>query len=133
MGPDENLYGDWAVVETGGKQYIGKYVGLNVDNRLPKGGVDMDEAFELLVMKIQQPQPNGVPALTQLNVSVPEALCSGGTKMTLWPTKFRFLADAESFDFDEHVRFIELAKQSFLTNRAAKSGLVLPETNKLNS
>jgi hypothetical protein len=133
MGPDKDLYSDWVVIETGSKQYIGKYEGLDTDDRIPSGGVRVSEAFELLVMKIQQPQPNGVPALTQLNVSVPEALCSGGARMTLWPSKMRFLQYSEVGDFDKHVRFIELAKQSFLANRAAESGLVLPEGNKLNS
>lgn len=128
MESEQDVFSDWAVVEAGGKAHVGKILAQTAVNY-----VHLEGAFELLVMRGMQPQPDGQMQMVQQNLCTPLPLCTEGTTVHLYVTSIRKFSEMSARDRNEHIRFVQNAQASFITNRAADAGLVTAPADALRS
>lgn len=118
MESDQNVFCHWVVVVSDGRTYLGHL-------RERKGNlVTLHEAFELRTIEIRRPSPGGQGMEVVLqNMAVQEPLCSDGVKMDLYVTKVRHFSELSDIDRYEHIKFVKMAQDTFLKQRARSIGL----------
>lgn len=120
MAEDEDVYRDWVIVTSDGKNYLGQL------DQKSNNNVTLRDAFELRIMELRRPDSSGrgVEVVLQ-NMHVQEPLCAGGVSMELWITKIRYFKDMSNADLLEHVHFVESAKRQFMAQKAKSFGIEL--------
>ena len=120
MDEQADAFRDWAVVGVNGRYYIGR---LKPGYGERDTGLVLEETFEMLLIRQQQPSKEGV-VLGQHQAWMSYPNCTGGVTMTVRWSELTRLSDMNDHDYAQYANFIKAAQESFLANRAAASGLV---------
>lgn len=129
MESSDDVYRHWAVVETGIRIYVGEILGgfgseghaLEVST---DGFVRLGEAFELLVVRMNQPMPDGQGVgMVQQNMHTPFPLCEEGATIHVRATAVRYFREMSAGARAAHITFVESAKKAFAEERMRKSGI----------
>jgi len=120
MEQDKDVYRDWVIVVSDGRNYVGELV------EREHNWIKIKKAFELKILEMRRPSPTGqgIEMVLQ-NMHVQEPLCLGGVSMELYITKIRYFTDLTDVDRREHYSFVESAERAFMMQRAKTSGIEL--------
>jgi hypothetical protein len=126
MEPSDDVYRNWAVVETGIRIYVGEILGGfgtegHTLQAAEDGFVRLGEAFELLVVRMNQPLPDGQGvAMVQQNMHTPFPFCEEGATIHVKATAIRYFREMSAGSRAAHITFVESAKKAFAEERMRK-------------
>jgi hypothetical protein len=137
MEESKDLYHNWVLVAVGPRYWLGEEVkDGSVDTsefgRIPYNYSYLKNAFELLILRAQQPSPDKTTTLLmQNNAWTTNPMCTGGVDKEVMWTERTYLNTLISVDRASYVSFIETAQRDFDNNRAAASGISMASAEDL--